>query len=211
MRMRRKRNLDTRMEQCSHLLIEHPQELCGRWLEEFPYNKLHVEFGCGKGRFTVETAKTTPDVLLVAIERVANVIVAAMERTEQNGLDNIRYICGLVDDIDEFFSKNEVSRIYLNFSDPWPANRHIRRRLTHLRFLEMYKKMLTSNGEIHLKTDNLPLFEYSLNQFERYGFSLKDVSYNLHEHGPVGIMTDYEKRFYEQGLPIFRCVAKAIR
>lgn len=207
MRMRRKRHLDTRLERCQNLLIAEPQSMQGRWLEEFQHSELHVELGCGKGRFTVETAKTAPETLFVAIEKISNVLVAAMELTEQSGLSNVRYINGWVNDVGKFFAAGEVSRIYLNFCDPWPANRHIRRRLTHLRFLEMYRLILAVNGEIHFKTDNLFLFEYSLKEFDRCGFALSEVSYNLHEQSPRGVMTDYEKRFYEQGLPIYRCVA----
>ena len=216
MRMRKKKHLDTRMEQCDSLLVTSPQELRGQWLEQFKnntaygeldFNELHIELGCGKGRFIVDVAKESPDVLFIAIERISNVLVAAMELVLQNKLNNVKFINGWVDDVGEFFAEKEVSQIYLNFCDPWPANRHLRRRLTHQRFLDLYRNILKEKGEIHFKTDNLPLFEYSLTEFSRCDFALSEVSYNLHEHSPQGIMTDYEKRFHEQGLPIYRCVA----
>jgi len=206
--MRKKKHLDTRIERCSHLLIENLKQMPGSQFHEFGYKEIHVELGCGKGRFTVETAKASPDVLFVGIEKISNVLVAALELTEESGLNNVKYINDWVDDVSDFFGEKEVSRIYINFCDPWPANRHLTRRLTHRRFLEMYRTILKEDGEIHFKTDNLPLFEYSITEFDRCGFALSEISYNLHEHSPTGVMTDYEKRFYEKGLPIHRCVAK---
>jgi len=193
---------------CAHLLVDAPEQLRGHWLDEFKYNTLHLELGCGKGRFTVETAGNEPDVLLVAIEKTANVLIAAMERVKCKEIHNIRFINALADDLKSFFSEDEVSRIYINFCDPWPANRHVKRRLTSQRFLELYKYILSSSGEIQFKTDNLPLFEFSLKEFEYCGFLLSEISYNLHEQSQSGVMTDYELKFHEQGVPIYRCVAK---
>jgi len=211
--MRRKPRLDSRIMQCEHLLAGEPEVLRGRWLEEFSFNgsqfkELHVELGCGKGSFTVGTARSEPCAFLVGVERITNVLVAALERAEQERVQNIRFLNKLADDLISFFAEDEVSRIYINFCDPWPANRHSKRRLTGQRFLEIYKTVLQPGGEIHFKTDNLPLFDFSLIELEKYGFSLSEVSYNLHEHGPVGIMSDYEKKFYGMGIPINRCVAK---
>ena len=207
MRMRRKTNLDSRLESCAHLLIAKPKQLRGIWLEESNFNELHVELGCGKGLFTVETAKKKPDVLIVAIEKIANVLVIALERAEQDTLQNVRFINGLADDLLDFFAAGEVSRFYINFCDPWPANKHQKRRLTGQPFLEMYKQTLCTDGEIHFKTDNQPLFEFSLEEFERCGFALTEVTQNLHKHGIIGVMTDYEEKFHEQGIPIFKCIA----
>jgi len=214
--MRRKRGLEGRIERCGGLLVAEPEGFCGRWLEEFStqelsFGALYVELGCGKGSFTVEAAKQEPKVLFVGLEKTSNVLVVAMEHADENNVKNVRYINRLADDLSEFFVKDEVSRIYINFCDPWPANRHKKRRLTGQPFLEMYKNVLMNNGEIHFKTDNLPLFEFSLGEFERCGFAVSDVSYNLHEHEPTGIMTDYERKFHEQGMPINRCVAKVTK
>ena len=208
MRMRRKPRLDSRVKNCGHLLVNEPEKYCGKWHDELSFNKLHVELGCGKGLFTAETAKSNPDIFLIGLEKITNVLVIALERARQEKLINVRFINRLADDLSYFFSESEVSRIYINFCDPWPANRHAKRRLTGERFLEIYKNVLTAAGEIHFKTDNLPLYEFSLSEFKRCGFSISEISYNLHENGPVGIMTDYERKFYEHGVPINRCIAK---
>ena len=207
MRMRRKPNLEPRIERCAHLLISEPESLRGRWLDEFCFNELQIELGCGKGLFTAKTAKNEPNTLLVALEKIDNVLIIALERAKQAELQNVRYINRLADDIADFFAEGEASRIYINFCDPWPANRHKKRRLTDQRFLELYRQVLCPKGEIYFKTDDLPLFEFSQNEFKRCGFALSEITYSLHEHEPTGVMTDYEMKFHEQGLPIYRCVA----
>ena len=208
MRMRRKRNLKSRVERCGHLLVSTPEKLRGCWLDVFKFRELHIELGCGKGLFTVETAKNESDTLLVALEKTSNVLIIALERTKPAGLNNIRYINRLADYLTDYFDEGEVSRIYINFCDPWPANRHKKRRLTGEPFLALYKHVLRPGGEVHFKTDNLPLFEFSLEELYRCGFTLPEVNHNLHERGDVGVMTDYEVRFHEQGLPIYKIIAK---
>jgi len=205
--MRRKPNLEARLEKCSHLLVRAPELYRGRWLEEFPgYKELHIELGCGKGRFTVGTAKTSPDVLFVALEKSANVMVIALERAANEGLRNALFAGCFADYLTDYFSPGEVSRIYINFCDPWPSVRHAKRRLTGQPFLELYTQVLRPGGEIYLKTDNLQLFEFSLLEFELCGFSNLEIVRDLHKSGPVGVMTDYELKFYEQGLPIYQGV-----
>jgi tRNA (guanine-N7-)-methyltransferase len=201
------------MERCAHLLITQPDALRGRWLDGSPFKELHLELGCGKGRFIVELAKAevekvSPGVFFAALEKTANVMVIALERAAQDGLDNVRFINDFVDDLAEYFAPSEVSRIYINFCDPWPASRHKKRRLTDQRFLELYRQVLCPGGEIHFKTDNLPLFDFSLNAFELCGFDLLEITRNLHKDDPAGVMSDYERKFHEQGLPIYRCVVK---
>jgi len=207
MRMRRKPNLNKRIERCGSLLVTEPQTLKGRWLSQFGSDRLHLELGCGKGSFTVATAKENKDALLVALEKVDNVLVIALERALSENPQNVRFLCNLADDLTDFFDNGEVSRIYINFCDPWPARRHAKRRLTGSPFLELYKSVLCDGGEIHFKTDNLALFEFSLTEFDRSGFILSEVSRNLHEFGPCGVMTDYEMKFHGEGQPIYRCVA----
>ena len=206
--MRRKPNLKSRIERCASLLISEPTALRGRWLEEYPFNELHLELGCGKGRFTVETAKSSPDALLVGLEKIENVIVIALERAINDTIQNVRYIQDLADDLTDFFAPNEVSRIYLNFSDPWPSRKHAKRRLTSQGFLDLYKNVLRTGSEIHVKTDNLPLFEFSLEEFNSAGFNLIHSTHNLHKDGPVGVMTDYEAKFHEQGIKINQCIVR---
>jgi len=206
--MRRKPNLETRLEKCSVVHIAEPELYRGNWLDTFPHRELHVELGCGKGLFTVETAKAEPGILLVALEKTANVMVIAMERTIQAGLQNVRFLNMLADDLCDCFAPDEVARLYINFCDPWPANRHVKRRLTGEPFLTLYKQILRSGSEIHFKTDDLTLFEFSLCEFKRCGFSIIDEVRDLHKNGPAGIMTDYELKFYEQGVPIYMCVVQ---
>lgn len=206
--MRRKPNLAARMQRCEHLLIKVPEMLRGRWLEEYNFREMRLEPGCGKGKFTVETAGAEPDVLFVALEKSADAIITALERAVADGLKNTLFINALADNLTEYFAPGEVSRIYINFCDPWPANRHARRRLTCGRFLELYRQALRPDGEIRFKTDNLPLFEFSLTEFAKNGFELVEETRDLHKGEPVGVMTDYESKFHSLGLPIYQCVVR---
>ena len=210
MRLRKKRNLDVRMERCSHLLIPNPAKLRGQWLDVFCFKDLHVELGCGKGRFTAETAKAEPNIFIAALERLDGAIITALERANGENLRNIRYINSLADNLADYFAEGEVSRIYINFCDPWPARRHEKRRLTSRRFLEIYKEVLCPGGQVHFKTDNQTLFDFSLREFEVCGFEPLEITRNLHKSGPVGVMTDYELKFHRRGLPIFRVCQKKV-
>ena len=206
MRMRRKPNLTERLERRSHLLLKEPELLRGRWSEEFEYNELHIELGCGRGRFAAETAKASPDVFIAAVEKLSVAIVTALETADAQKIKNIRFINAPADNLTEYFADGEAARIYINFCDPWPGNRHAKRRLTHRRFLELYKQVLHQNGEVHFKTDNLQLFDFSLSEFESCGFRLLDVRYDLHKDGTKGIMTEYEQRFHDQGFTIYSAI-----
>ncbi len=211
MRMRKKKNLVPRMERCGDFLIQDPYSRSGHWRDLMPQaRELRLELGCGKGRFTAGTAAAEPDVLFIAVEMVPDAMVVAMERCMNAGLKNVYFVDANADQLPSFFAPEEVDRIYLNFSDPWPGNRHAKRRLTHGNFLKLYRQVLKTGGQIHFKTDNQPLFEFSVEEIPHFGFTLSEVSRNLHEHGPVGVMTDYEAKFYEQGLPINRLVATMI-
>ena len=133
-------------------------------------------------------------------------MVIAMERAKAAGLNNVFFIDADVARLTEFFAPGEVERIYLNFCDPWPTNRHAKRRLTHENFLRLYRQVLSDGGQIHFKTDNSGLFEWSLFQFPRAGYALGEVTRDLHENGICGVMTDYEEKFHNLGTPINRCV-----
>ena len=209
MRMRKKKNLIPRLERCAAVHIKDPENHKGKWLElHSGCSELHLEIGCGKGRFTVETAGNNPDKLFIAVEKVPDALVVAMERAVAAGLKNAYFITCDAALLAEYFAQGEVKRIYINFCDPWPTKRHAKRRLTAPSFLNIYKTILAEGGEIHFKTDNTLLFEYSLEQFTENGFELFDVTRNLHENGIFGVMTDYEEKFHSQGIPINRCVAK---
>jgi len=207
--MRRKPNLEARMEKNAFLLIPDPEAYRGRWQSEFGFSSIHLELGCGKGRFTIEAAKQAPDILHIGLEKTTNVLILALEHANREGLKNIRFINSMADYLALFFSPSEANRIYLNFSDPWPGRKQAKRRLTSKVFLESYSQVLAHGGEVHLKTDNLPFFEFSLLEFERCGFNLLEETRDLHKNGAVGIMTDYELKFFSQGQPIYRCVAVA--
>ena len=205
MRMKKKPNLALRLERRADLLVAEPKLLRGLWLDNFCGDELRAEIGCGKGRFTVETAKAEPDVLFVALEKTSNVLITALERVASEGLQNVRFINAFADDLPDYFAPGEVSRIYLNFCDPWPSNRHLKRRLTYRSILDLYRQVLSPGGELYFKTDNLQLFEFSLREFEYSGFAAIETVRDLHKNGPVGIMSDYELKFHEQGEPIFMC------
>ena len=207
MRMRKKPNLAPRMERCSELLIADPAQNKGQWRALKPdASALWLEIGCGKGRFTAETAAANPDVLYIAIERVPDAMVIAMERCRQLGLSNVFFVDGDAALLRDYFAPAELDRIFINFCDPWPSNKHAKRRLTHVGFLVLYRGILKVGGQIHFKTDNRDLYEYSLFQFPKAGYTLSEVTRNLHEHGICGIMTDYEEKFHQLGTPINRCV-----
>lgn len=208
MRMRKKPNLLPRMEKCAQVQITDPEQYKGRWKVSFPgYSQLHVELGCGKGRFTADTAQQLPDTFLVAIEKVPDAMVVAMERVCALDLSNVRFMDRDVVLLPEIFEKGEVDRIYINFCDPWPKSRDAKYRLTAPDFLRKYADVLPLGGQIHFKTDNTPLFTWSVEQFTAEGWALSEVTNDLHANGPVGIMTDYEAKFYAEGLPINRLVA----
>lgn len=211
MRMRKKKNLQPRMESCETCWIKEPKELRGAWRRLMPEAKeIQLELGCGKGRFTCEMAQNHPDVLFLAVERVPDAMIIAMERALSMGIGNVFFIDGDAEVLSDYFAEGEVDRIYINFCDPWPGHRHARRRLTHEGFLKRYRAVVKERGEIHFKTDNRDLFEYSLFQFPKAGYELSEVTRHLHQHGVVGVMTDYEEKFHSQGMPIHRCVGTKV-
>ena len=211
MRMRKKKNLEPRMAACGQWLITDPCAQKGHWRDLMPHAKaLRVELGCGKGRFTVDTASAEPDVLLIAVEKVPDAMVVAMERAREAGLQNVFFIDGDAAKLSEMFAPDEVNRIYINFCDPWPKKNQAKRRLTHHNFLNEYRKVLSPSGEIHFKTDNDKLFEWSVEEIPQFGWELHEVTRDLHGGGPVGVMTDYERKFHLSGKNINRCVAKML-
>ena len=206
MRMRKMKNLEPRMERCAALRIQAPEEKKGHWRELKPEcTQLWVEVGCGKGKFTAETAQANPDVLLIAVERCREAMVVAMEKARDMALKNVFFIDMDVAKMEEIFAPGEIDRLFINFPDPWPRKKNAKRRLTYHTFLDRYRRVLKLGGEIHFKTDNSPLFEFSLEEFAMCDLELRNVTRNLHENGPVGIMTDYEAKFHELGTPINRC------
>ena len=209
MRMRKRHNLAPRMEKCADLMIPDCAAHCGRWLEDIPgFERLYVELGCGKGRFTADTAAEMPGTLLLAVEKVPDAMIIAMERIRERGLANVRFIDGDAAALPQMLAPGEAARIYINFCDPWPKSRDAKLRLTAPAFLRMYADALPLGGEIHFKTDNTPLFDWSVEQFTAEGWELCELTHDLHKDGAVGVMTDYEAKFYAEGLKINRVVAR---
>lgn len=211
MRMRKKKNLHPRMEACEALWVRDPFAQKGHWQELMPEAKaIHLELGCGKGRFTAETAKKNPDVLFIAVEKVPDAMVVAMERCKAERLTNVFFIDGDAALLPDMFDAESIDRIYINFCDPWPKSNQKKRRLTHGNFLKQYRKVLKPAGQIHFKTDNDKLFLWSLEEIPQFGFTLSEVTTDLHKNGPVGVMTDYEAKFHELGKNINRLVATMV-
>lgn len=209
MRMRKKKNRDSRFENCIDIAVLEPEKYKGKWREVFHnLNPLHIEIGCGKGGFILELAKRNPNINYVAIEKCMDVIILAMEKIKSSELNNVRFLLGDANRLTEIFDSCEVERIYLNFSDPWKKARQAKRRLTYVTFLEKYKHVLSKEGEVHFKTDNRPLFDFSLEQFEEFGAKVSELTFDLHnsEYNENNIMTEYEKTFSEKGFTINRCV-----
>lgn len=205
MRMRKKKNLNKRMERCSGLLIKDEAGTAGKWKKIFKNdNPLHVEIGCGKGKFISKLAKNNPDINYVAMEKVEECLVMAMEKALEGKLKNLYFLSEDAKDFLKFFKENEIDRIYLNFSDPWRKSKHYKRRLTYRAFLDLYRKALKEHGEIRQKTDNRLLFEFSIDEFEVSDFLIKRIECDLHNSDiHDNIMTEYEENFCAKGLPIY--------
>ena len=206
MRMRKMRNLEPRMEKCAAYRIPEPATLKSNWRSLMPQaTALWVEVGCGKGKFTAETAAANPDILLIAVERCREAMVVAMEKAKSMELKNVFFIDMDVALIEDIFASMEIDRLFINFPDPWPRKKNAKRRLTHRGFLDKYCRVVRPGGEIHFKTDNAPLFEFSVEEFAACGLQVNNLTRNLHENGIVGIMTGYEEKFHALGTPINRC------
>ena len=207
--MRKKKNCAARIERCGDIRITDPENHKENWNKVFGNdNPIHVEIGCGKGSFIVGMAKMYPNVNFIAIEKVEDVIVMAMEKAIASEVNNVRFMDLDAERIEDFFAKGEIKRIYLNFSDPWKKSKQAKRRLTHKNFLDRYKKVLNNGDYIWFKTDNQKLFEFSLNSFCAEGFKLQNITLDLHNSGFEGnVVTEYEQRFMDLGQPIYRLEA----
>jgi tRNA (guanine-N7-)-methyltransferase len=210
MRQRNKPWAKDKMAQYPQFVIENPEQHKGNWSEVFEKKQpLHIEIGTGKGRFITGMAKANPNINYIGIELADSVIVSALEKLIEAELPNVKLMNVNAEDLEKYFDKGEVDRVYLNFSDPWPKTRHEKRRLTYERFLRIYENILVNEGEIHFKTDNQGLFEYSLSSFSKYGLLLTYVSLDLHQSDFKGnIMTEYEEKFSNKGNRIYRSEVK---
>ncbi|WAA10083.1 tRNA (guanosine(46)-N7)-methyltransferase TrmB [Fervidibacillus albus] len=207
MRLRNKPWAKERLQNYPQYVIGNPEDWKGKWHELFQNeHPIHIEIGTGKGKFITEMAKKYPNVNFIGIEAYTSVIVSALDRLIEAELPNVKLLNINALQLESIFTDGEISRIYLNFSDPWPKNRHEKRRLTHHNFLQKYQHILKKDGQIHFKTDNEKLFEYSLVSFSTFGMILHDVILDLHHSDYDGnVMTEYEEKFSAKGNRIFRC------
>ena len=226
MRMRKKRNFEARMEACGDLLLAkgangilNMKEAAESYRALVDYTTVFgkerkdlpvaLEIGCGKGGFVIELAKRQPEVNFIALEKMSNVILTPLEEVKKQGLENIRFLNIRAECIPCYIPENSLDVIYLNFSTPLPKLGYATQRLTHRNFLEVYKKLLKKGGRIIQKTDDRDFFDFSLEEYQAVGLKLENVSYNLHENGNPewNIVTEYEAKWVERGLPIHRVEA----
>lgn len=188
-----------------------PEGMAGTWSQVFGNsNPVHIEIGMGKGRFITTLTSMNPDINYVGIEKYSSVLLRAVEKQDELNLPNLRFIRMDAENITSVFGKEEVDRIYLNFSDPWPKDRHAKRRLTSRQFFARYNEILKSTGRVEFKTDNRPLFDFSVEEVNEAGWKLSVCTYDLHNDEKLmegNVMTEYEERFSSQGNPICKLVA----
>ncbi|MBQ7831165.1 MAG: tRNA (guanosine(46)-N7)-methyltransferase TrmB [Clostridia bacterium] len=223
MRMRKKRNFEARMEACGELLLAHGangilnmKEAAETYRALIDFEKafgntnpVALEIGCGKGGFVIALAKAEPNLNYLALEKMSNVILTPMEEVKKQGVKNVRFLNIRAECLPCYIPEGSLDRIYLNFSTPLPKLGYATQRLTHRNFLEVYKKLLKKGGRILQKTDDRDFFEFSLEEYKACGFELENVTYNLHENGNPSwnIVTEYEQKWVERGLPIHRVEA----
>lgn len=210
MRLRNVKGSRDVMQESEYVFAD-PENTAGTWHDIFgSQNPLHIEIGMGKGLFITTLASQNPDINYLGIEKYSSVLVRAVEKQNILKLPNLKFIRMDAENITSVFGKGEVDLIYLNFSDPWPKDRHAKRRLTSKEFFSRYDIILKQNGEVHFKTDNRSLFDFSLEEVEHAGWTLKNCTFDLH-HDPVlnegNIMTEYEAKFSALGNPIHKLTA----
>ena len=211
MRMRKKKNLVPRLESAKDLFVPSPENYIGNWsCGLFGGKPVYLEIGCGKGSFISALSLLNPKSAYIGLERVPEAVVMAAEKVMLNGNVNTKFIIGDADELLAYFSPGEITGIYINFPDPWPKSRHEKRRLTSKAYLDRYFTILKPGSELCLRTDNLPLFDFSLETIGGSQFEIVDVSTDLHPNGDDGsVMTDYERKFVSMGVKIN--MLKAVR
>lgn len=196
----------------SEFTVNNPEEYKGRWKELFTNNNpIRIEIGMGKGKFITELAGQNPHINYIGIEKFSSVLIRAIEKRQELDIKNLIFIRMDAENIEEIFSPGEIDRIYLNFSDPWPKDRHAKRRLTSEQFFERYDNILKEDGVVEFKTDNEMLFDFSLEQIPLAGWELVDYTRDLHHSGKMcegNVMTEYEEKFSSKGNPIHKLIAR---
>lgn len=194
----------------SPYVIQNPEEKKGCWSEVFGNeNPIHMEIGMGKGKFLMELAQQNPGINYIGVERYSTVLLKAIQKREELELSNICFLCVDAKQLGDIFKPEEVDKIYLNFSDPWPKDRHAKRRLTSPQFMAVYGQILSRDGVVEFKTDNRGLFEYSLESIPESGWKITMKTFDLHhsEFAEGNVMTEYETKFAAEGKPICKLVA----
>jgi tRNA (guanine-N(7)-)-methyltransferase len=196
----------------SPLVIHEPEKLKGKWRERFGNNRpIRIEIGMGKGKFIHELAEKNPKVNYIGIEKYSSVLLRALQKMEAFPVPNLLFLRMDAENITEVFDTGEVERIYLNFSDPWPKDRHAKRRLPSAEFLKRYDRILEKDGVLEFKTDNKGLFDFALEEVPAAGWEALKISFDLHrdeEMGRDNVMTEYEEKFSALGNPIYKYVIK---
>ena len=194
----------------SDFTINEPDKIKGKWKEVFGNgNPIYLEIGTGKGRFITTLAAQNSEINYIGIEKYSSVLIRALQKQDELKLPNLIFLRMEAEEIEDIFDKGEIDKIYLNFSDPWPKDRHAKRRLTSRQFFARYDNILKQDGKVEFKTDNRTLFNFSLAEVEEAGWKLDAVTYDLH-NSPMNegnIMTEYEIRFSEMGVPINKLIA----
>ncbi len=194
----------------SHFVVHDPTGQKGNWKAVFGNeHPIHIEIGMGKGRFIMEMAAANPNINFIGIEKYSTVLLRAIQKMEENELANLRFIRMEAEELCEVFDKGEAEKIYLNFSDPWPKDRHAKRRLPSRQFLAKYDVILAKDGRIEFKTDNVDLFDFALNELEPAGWKLEAMTRDLHHEKQMlcdNVMTEYEEKFSGMGNPIFKYI-----
>ncbi len=206
MRQRNIKNLEAKIEENSSFLVREPELLKGKWKENFGNSgDIYLEIGCGKGNFILKRADANLDKNFIAVEGQSNVVLRALEKAENAELSNVRFFIGFVNDLKDYFNEGELKGIYLNFSDPWPKARHDKRRLTYHLRLKNYKEVLSQGGFIEFKTDNEPLFRFTIDEINQMGYEILEFSEDLHDSSfeSKDYTTEYEEKFKSQGKKIF--------
>ena len=206
MRIRNVKNKDEIIDNSKYIIKDYKNYI-GKWNKLFNNdNPIYIEIGMGKGKFIKEMAISYPNINFIGIEKQSSIVAKAISNIDDN-IDNLFIINANALEIDEVF-KHEISRIYLNFSDPWPKKRHNPRRLTSSIFLDKYEKIFTKDKEIYLRTDNEDLFIYSIESLSSYKYVLSDITFNLHKDSNNLITTEYEDKFANKNISIYSLKAK---
>ncbi len=210
-RVRKQPGTREALMQYAPIVVLEPEQYKGRWHKVFGNeNPIQIEVGMGKGKFVSTMARQNPDINFIGVEVIEEVLLDAVKRMNRaDGVpDNLRLVWINASLLEDLFAQGEVDRVYLNFSDPWPKTRHAKRRLTHKSFLDQYAGILKAEGQVHFKTDNQGLFEFSLNEFSACGWGLQNIQLDMYQKLPEGnVATEYETKFHAQGMPIYRLEA----